>query len=114
MKVAIYSRVSTRNHGQDNVNQLRQLRDYCERQSYEIVAEYIDEASGSHGDRVQFKRLFEDAHRHLGARDVLLDQDVTAGARGEPHRAPEVGATTDDGDADARALAIRLDDDGER
>ena len=56
----------------------------------------------------------EDAHRHLGARDVLLDQDVTAGARGEPHRAPEVGATTDDGDADARALAIRLDDDGER
>jgi len=64
MKVAIYSRVSTRNHGQDNINQLRQLREYCERQSYEIVAEYIDEASGSHGDRVQFKRLFEDAHRH--------------------------------------------------
>ena len=28
------------------------------------MAEYIDEASGSHGDRVQFKRLFEDAHRH--------------------------------------------------
>ena len=64
MKVAIYSRVSTRNHGQENINQLRQLREYCERQSYEIVAEYIDEASGSHGDRVQFKRLFEDAHRH--------------------------------------------------
>ena len=62
MKVAIYSRVSTRNHGQDNINQLRQLREYCERQGYDVVGEYVDEASGARSDRSEFRRLFEDAH----------------------------------------------------
>jgi DNA invertase Pin-like site-specific DNA recombinase len=47
MDVAIYSRISTKNHGQDNLNQLRQLRAFCQHQGYRIVDEYVDQASGS-------------------------------------------------------------------
>jgi DNA invertase Pin-like site-specific DNA recombinase len=61
MDVAIYSRISTKNHGQDNINQLRQLRAFCGQQGYRIVDEYVDQASGSRNDRPEFKRLFADA-----------------------------------------------------
>src|SRR5262249_16869409 len=57
-------RISTRNHGQDNINQLRQLRAFCQQQGYNIVDEYIDQASGSRSDRPEFKRLFADAAQH--------------------------------------------------
>ena len=40
--IAIYSRVSTKDKGQDTENQLRQLRDFCAKQGYEIVHEYVD------------------------------------------------------------------------
>jgi len=45
MKVAIYARVST--DKQDNANQLEQLREFASKQSWEIVTEYKDTASGS-------------------------------------------------------------------
>ena len=62
-KVAIYSRVSTFDKGQDPENQLAQLRDYCKREGYEIVAEYIDHQSGrkSGNDRAEFRAMFEAA-----------------------------------------------------
>jgi DNA invertase Pin-like site-specific DNA recombinase len=45
MKVAIYARVST--DKQDNTNQLEQLREFASKQSWEVVTEYKDTASGS-------------------------------------------------------------------
>jgi DNA invertase Pin-like site-specific DNA recombinase len=68
--VAIYSRVSTKDKGQDVENQLRQLRDFCQRQGYVIVAEYGDQASGKSGDREQFQAMFTAASRKEF--DILL------------------------------------------
>jgi DNA invertase Pin-like site-specific DNA recombinase len=66
MQVALYARVSTRDKGQDNENQLLQLRVFAASQGWTVVHEYVDRATGKHGDREQFKRLFEDAsRRHL-------------------------------------------------
>jgi len=61
--VGIYSRVSTRDKGQDVENQLRQLRDFCLKQGWTIVHEYIDRVSGKHGDREQFQEMFSAASR---------------------------------------------------
>lgn len=47
MKVALYARVSTRDKDQNPEVQLDQLRDYCARAGYEIVGEYVDQASAS-------------------------------------------------------------------
>lgn len=63
MQIALYARVSTRDKGQEVENQLRQLRTYCQRQSWTISGEYIDRASGADANREQFKRLIEGAHR---------------------------------------------------
>ena len=63
--VAIYARVSTKDNEQDVENQLAQLREFCDRQGYEIYNEYIDHESGTKGkrERSAFARLFEDASR---------------------------------------------------
>jgi DNA invertase Pin-like site-specific DNA recombinase len=63
MKVAVYSRVSTRDKGQDVENQTRQLREFCEKQGWTIVREYADQASGKRSDREQFQQMFVDASR---------------------------------------------------
>lgn len=57
-KVAIYSRVSTKDKGQDTENQLRQLRDFCAKQGYDIAMEYVDHASGKRSDRDGFRQMF--------------------------------------------------------
>ena len=63
-RVAIYSRVSTRDKGQDVKNQLRQLRDFCFKQEGWItVHEYVDRVSGKHGDREQFQEMLAAASR---------------------------------------------------
>jgi DNA invertase Pin-like site-specific DNA recombinase len=62
-RVAIYSRVSTKDKGQDVQNQLRQLREFCANQGYEIVREYADHASGKRSDRDAFQEMFADASR---------------------------------------------------
>ena len=61
MRAAVYTRVSTRDKGQDTANQLDQLRDFCKAQSWDIVAEYEDHDSGSNPDRTQFKAMLNDA-----------------------------------------------------
>lgn len=61
MRVALYSRVST--DKQDAANQLNALRDYCQKQGYEITKEYVDVASGGKAERVQFKQMFADASK---------------------------------------------------
>jgi len=62
-QVALYARVSTKDKGQDVENQLAQLREFCDRQGYEIHGEYMDDESGTKGkrERAGFARLFEDA-----------------------------------------------------
>ena len=37
------------------------MREYCQRQGWEIAREYIDRLTGKHGERDAFKELFEDA-----------------------------------------------------
>jgi DNA invertase Pin-like site-specific DNA recombinase len=61
--VAVYARVSTRDRGQDVTNQLRQLREFCRKQRWKIVEEYIDRASGKHSDRERFQAMFAAASR---------------------------------------------------
>jgi DNA invertase Pin-like site-specific DNA recombinase len=63
MDIAIYSRVSTRDKGQDVENQLRQLREFCDKQGWTIRREYVDHASGKRGDREQFQQMFAAASR---------------------------------------------------
>src|ERR1019366_2521535 len=63
MKAAIYARVSTRDGRQDAENQLRQLREFAASQKWTVVHEYVDRASGKHGDREQFQKMFEAASR---------------------------------------------------
>jgi DNA invertase Pin-like site-specific DNA recombinase len=63
MNAALYARVSTKDKGQDVSNQLRQLREFCRKQGWEVVAEYIDRASGKHSDRERFQAMFAAASR---------------------------------------------------
>ncbi len=71
-KVAIYSRVSTFDKGQDPENQLLQLREYCEREGHQVIHEYIDYESGrkSGNDREQFRAMLEAASQRQF--DLLL------------------------------------------
>lgn len=61
--VALYARVSTRDKGQDTENQLRQLREFCAKQDWHIIGEYVDSATGKNSDREQFRDLFTAASR---------------------------------------------------
>ena len=65
MKVALYSRVSTDDRGQDPENQLVQLRAWCAAMGHSIVAEYVDHASGAKDayERPQLAKMLDDAHR---------------------------------------------------
>lgn len=63
MKCAIYARVSTKNGGQDPLNQLEQLREYCRKQGWEISAEYTDLCSGKTAQRPQFQAMLDGAYR---------------------------------------------------
>jgi DNA invertase Pin-like site-specific DNA recombinase len=69
-RAALYARVSTRDKRQDTENQLAQLRQFCETQTWTVVHEYVDKATGKHSDREQFQRLFADASQRQF--DVVL------------------------------------------
>lgn len=62
LRVALYARVSTKNK-QEVENQLHQLREYCQKNGYEIQKEYIDRESGANPERKEFKELFKDAYQ---------------------------------------------------
>src|SRR5438067_689150 len=68
MRTALYCRVSTLD--QDNDNQLAQLRQFASSQGWQIVTEFCDQASGGTNNRVEFKRMFQDASQRRF--DVLL------------------------------------------
>ena len=63
IKVAIYVRVSTEK--QEALNQLIQLRNFCENSKYEIFKEYVDVISGKETSRPGFDLLFKEAHKRL-------------------------------------------------
>ena len=80
MRVATYTRVSkpsrkesdeqARRRIQDTDNQARQLREFCTRNNWQLVYEYVDEQSRKRSDRPQVKQRFEDAR--LRRFDLLL------------------------------------------
>jgi DNA invertase Pin-like site-specific DNA recombinase len=72
MRVAIYCRVSTKDKGQDNTNQLLQLKQFCTRQDWTVVQVYRDEVSGRKGerDREALRQVFADGAKHKW--DLLL------------------------------------------
>jgi DNA invertase Pin-like site-specific DNA recombinase len=64
MRVALYGRVSTSNHGQDVGMQTRELREYCERRGWTVAGEYVDAGiSGAKDSRPELNRLMADAHK---------------------------------------------------
>jgi DNA invertase Pin-like site-specific DNA recombinase len=68
--VALYARVSTKDGRQDTENQLIALREYCAKQGWEIVGEYVDRETGGISKRPHFQRLFADAR--TGRFDLVL------------------------------------------
>jgi len=69
VKSAIYARVSTRDK-QETLNQLDQLREFCQRQGWQVVTEYIDHESGSVSARDAFQKML--LHASQRKFDVLL------------------------------------------
>lgn len=70
MRAALYTRVSTKDKGQETTNQLYQLRQFCATQGWTIVHEYEDHESGGKADRAQFKVMLFDASQRKF--DVLV------------------------------------------
>jgi len=70
MRVALYSRVSTLNL-QDPELQARELREYAQRRGWQIVREYVDRGvSGSKDSRPALNELLADVHQRKC--DVVL------------------------------------------
>lgn len=63
VKVALYARCSTDDKGQDTENQLVQLREFCQRSSWTIVHEYVDNQSGRTAKRGRFQAMFAAARK---------------------------------------------------
>jgi DNA invertase Pin-like site-specific DNA recombinase len=64
-RIVLYARVSTKDKGQDTRNQLDQLREFCAKQDWTIVREYIDHVSAKTAEkRPQFQAMLAAASRH--------------------------------------------------
>ena len=71
MRIALYSRVSTRNKDQTPETQLHALREYAAGRSWTVVKEYVDQASATNlRDRKAFREMLE--HVRRGGIDLLL------------------------------------------
>lgn len=63
-RVAIYARVSTVGHGQDDSMQTRELRQFAEARGWTVEGEYIDAGvSGANDSRPELNRMMADAHK---------------------------------------------------
>ena len=60
-RVALYARVSTKDGRRDTENQLIALREYCQKQGWDIAGEYVDHETGGTSKRPQFQRMLGDA-----------------------------------------------------
>src|ERR1700691_113112 len=64
IRMAIYARVSTTNHGQDVTLQTRELQQFAEARGWHAVDAYIDAGvSGAKDSRPELNRLMADAHK---------------------------------------------------
>ena len=64
LRVAIYARVSTINHGQDVMLQIRELEQFVQARGWRVVGQYQDEGvSGTKDSRPELNRLMADAHK---------------------------------------------------
>jgi DNA invertase Pin-like site-specific DNA recombinase len=64
MRVAIYGRISTTNHGQNIDLQTRELEEFSQARGWQLVDSYLDIGiSGAKDKRPQLDRLMADAHR---------------------------------------------------
>jgi DNA invertase Pin-like site-specific DNA recombinase len=64
IRVALYARVSTTNHGQDVTLQTRELKEFVERRGWQLAGEYVDLGiSGAKDRRPELDRLMADARR---------------------------------------------------
>jgi DNA invertase Pin-like site-specific DNA recombinase len=64
LRVALYARVSTTQHGQDVTVQLRELRQFADARGWQITGEYVDEGvSGAKDSRPELNRLMAEAHK---------------------------------------------------
>ena len=71
MKTAIYARVSTSDKDQNPETQLMHLREFAEREGWQVFREYVDYAPATDiAHRVQWRSLLEDASRRRF--DVIL------------------------------------------
>ena len=68
-RVAIYARVLTRAK-QETLNQVAQLREFCKRQGWRLVNEYIDHETGAVSTRADFQKML--LHASERRFDVLL------------------------------------------
>jgi putative DNA-invertase from lambdoid prophage Rac len=67
-KCAIYSRVSTEEQYPEN--QIRQLKNYCFKQDFNVTKIYVDKFSGRVTNRPHFQEMLKDARLHKF--DILL------------------------------------------
>ena len=63
MRIALYSRVSTKDKTQDVENQNLQLEEFCKRQDWNIVYRFSDYISGKTDARKGLQAMFEAARR---------------------------------------------------
>ena len=64
LRVAIYARISTSNHGQDVTVQTRELEQFARARGWQVAGQYLDEGvSGSKDSRPELNRLMADAHK---------------------------------------------------
>lgn len=75
--VAIYVRVSTEK--QEAENQLRDLREYCQKRNWTVYKEYVDIISGKEKSRPAFNQMFLDAHQRQF--DIVLFWDMSRFSR---------------------------------
>src|SRR5258707_1200708 len=84
IRVALYARVSTSNHGQDVTLQTRELKEFVERRGWQFAGEYVDLGiSGSKVRRPELDRLMADAHR--GQFDAVIVWKFDRFARSVSH-----------------------------
>jgi DNA invertase Pin-like site-specific DNA recombinase len=80
MRAAIYVRVSLEDGRQTVENQRQQLGEFCDRMSWEVVAEFQDHKSGKSLERPGFKKMMDAASRREW--DVLVFWDLSRLSRG--------------------------------
>ena len=65
MKVALYARVSTVKQAEKDLSipdQIRQMREWCERNNHIVAKEYVEEGASATDDRrPEFRRMMDDA-----------------------------------------------------